>query len=180
MPALSFLSSTLERAKPAVARTSTDRPYTVSFQSSRSLFPSRWRSDQDGRTQHVLAPLAEAGGGGGLWGARLGGVEPLVVGDPHVEVALGHGLGHAAREQPGLEGLARNLLETHRFAQHLGHDLRHVVIGEVLRAEHRATGDSAPGVIEQQTGSDSGDVAGGAAWLLEVSGDGQGKQALVL
>src|SRR5260370_39397285 len=113
MPALSLLSSTLERARPAVARTSTDRPYTVSFQSSRSLFPSRWRSDQDGWTQHFLAPLAEAGGGGGLWGARLGGVEPLVVGNPHIEGAPGHGLRHAAREQPRLEGLARDLLEPH-------------------------------------------------------------------
>src|SRR5258708_36612119 len=102
MPALSLLSSTLERARPAVARTSTDRPYTVSFQSSRSLFPSRWRSDQDGRTQHVLAPLAEAGGGGGLWGARLGGVERLVVGNPHIQVTLGHGLRHSAPQQPGL------------------------------------------------------------------------------
>src|SRR5260370_2486643 len=102
MPALSLLSSTLERARPAVARTSTDRPYTVSFQSSRSLFPSRWRSDQDGRTQHVLAPLAEAGGGGGLWGARLGGVGPLGVGNPHVEVALDHSLRHPPRAQPVL------------------------------------------------------------------------------
>src|SRR5260370_36062999 len=103
MPAQSFLSSTMERAKPAVARTSTDRPYTVSFQSSRSLFPSRWRSDQDGRTQHVLAPLAEAGGGGGLWGARLGRVVPLGGGNPHIEVALDHALRQTAREQPGLE-----------------------------------------------------------------------------
>src|SRR5215472_8077050 len=101
-------------------------------------------------------------------GWRLGGVEPLVVGDPHVEVALCHVRGHGAREQPGLEGLARDLLEPHRCAEHLGHDLRHVVVGEVLRTEYRATGDSAPGVIEQQTGSDGGDIAGGATWLLEA------------
>src|SRR5258708_16656932 len=118
MPARSLLSSTMERAKPAVARTSTDRPYTFSFQSSRSLFPSRWRSDQDGRTQHVLAPLAEAGGGGGLWGARLGGVEPLVLGKPHIEVALDHGPGHNTRGHAGLEGPAPALLEPHRSAPH--------------------------------------------------------------
>src|SRR5258708_20189770 len=100
MPARSLLSSTMERAKPAVARTSTDRPYTFSFQSSRSLFPSRWRSDQDGRTQHVLAPLAEAVGVGGLWGARLARVQPLVVGKPPFNGAPDHGPRHTARQPP--------------------------------------------------------------------------------
>jgi len=50
-------------------------------------------------------------GGGGLRGAWLGVVEPLVLGDQHVERALGHRLGHAALHEPGPEGLAGDQLE---------------------------------------------------------------------
>jgi hypothetical protein len=89
-------------------------------------------------------------------------VEALVLGEEHVERSLGHCLGGPVFGQPGLERLARDLLEADRLAQHLGHDLRHVVEGEVLGAEDRHAALSAPGAIEQQPGCDDGDVAGGA------------------
>src|SRR5258708_33887684 len=113
------MCSTMDRANQAVAKTSTASPCPVFFQSPRSLFPSRWRSDQDGRTQHVLAPLAEAGGGGGLWGARLGGAEPLVGGKPHIGVAPDHSLGHTPRGEAGLEALSRCMLEPRRGDPHI-------------------------------------------------------------
>src|SRR5439155_17656512 len=79
------------------------------------------RSAQDEGLEHFLTPSAE-GGRRGLGCARLGGVEAAVVGDPHVEGGLGHGLGHSALEQPGLVGLEGDLLEAHRLAE------RHVVV----------------------------------------------------
>jgi hypothetical protein len=51
--------------------------------------------------------------------------------------------------QPGLEGLDGDLLEADRPLQYLGHDLRHVVEGQVLGAEYRDAAHSAPGGIEQ-------------------------------
>src|ERR1700730_13155835 len=55
-------------------------------------------SRHDARLQLFFAPLPEARGGRRLRCSGFGGVEPVVVGDPHVEVGLGHRLGHAALE----------------------------------------------------------------------------------
>ena len=51
--------------------------------------------------QHLFVPLPEAGGGGGLRGARLGVVEALVLGHHHVDHGLRHSVGHPAAGQPG-------------------------------------------------------------------------------
>lgn len=52
---------------------------------------------------------------------------------------------HPQFGQPRHDGLTGDLLEAHRPAQHLGHDLRHVVEGQVLGPEHGDAVLSAPG-----------------------------------
>lgn len=44
--------------------------------------PSRWRSGQDDWLEHFLAPLAEAGRSGALWGAWHGIIETVALGHP--------------------------------------------------------------------------------------------------
>src|SRR6185437_8245288 len=101
-------------------------------------------SGQDGRLEGLLAPLAEGSGGGRLWGARFGVVEALVLSDHHVDRALGHRVGHPGPGEPVLEGLGGYLLVAHGLTEYLGHDLRHVVEGQVLRAEDRDVARPAP------------------------------------
>jgi hypothetical protein len=54
----------------------------------------------------------------------------LVLCDQHVEVGLGHGLGHPALEQPGLMGLAGDLLEPQMWRGAQVGSLRSPEIGE--------------------------------------------------
>src|SRR5437773_10659143 len=128
--------------------------------------------------QYFLAPVAEAGGGGGLRSARHGVVETVVLGGRHVSHALCHRFGHAELEKPGLVSLEGDLLEADRPTQHFRHDLRHVVEGQVLVAEYGNVAASAPGVIEKQRGSYSGAVAGGARSARLVRGDRGDKHLL--
>src|SRR5208337_2527701 len=139
-----------------------------------TAFPSSWerrpdstklcalRLAQDSGLQDLLAPLPEAGGGGGLGGARLGVVEALVFGHLHVEHGLGHGVGHPESGQPRLERVARDLLEPNQVSQRLGHDFCHVVERQVLGAHDRDAGVPPPGVIQEQFGGDGGSVPSGA------------------
>jgi hypothetical protein len=66
--------------------------------------PSRLRSGDEGGLEHILAPLAEAGRGGGLRGARLGVVEAPVNlaadGDASFQLAL---MGSGDLEWEGVE-----------------------------------------------------------------------------
>src|SRR5664280_36618 len=92
---------------------------------------------------------------------------------------------HIDREECGtsVEGLAGepgDLLEAHWFPQHVGHDLRHVVMRQILWFEYRDAVLSAPGGIEQQRGGGGGDVAGGAGRKLAVPGDRREEHALAL
>jgi len=103
------------------------------------------------RLQHFLAPLPEAGLCRTLRRSRLGIVETVALGGVHIGIALDEGWGHSALGQAGPEGFERKALEAYGLPQHVRHDPGHVVARQVLRAEHRNVGASAPGGIEQQT-----------------------------
>ena len=97
--------------------------------------------------EDLLAPLAEGSGSSRLGDARLGVIQALVLGDHHVDRGLHHRVGHPGSGEPVLEGLGGYLLVAHWLVEHLGHDLRHVVEGQFLRAEDRHVAGPPPGVI---------------------------------
>src|SRR5260370_38107306 len=123
----------------------------------------------DARLQLFLTPLAEACWRRRLRSPKFGCVESLVVGFPHIEVGLSHRLGHSALDQSGFESFAGDLLQAHRFTQHLSHDRCRVVVRKVLRTEDWDTPDSAPRLIKQQFGRSRRNAAGADAGLLEIA-----------
>ena len=92
---------------------------------------------------------------------RLGFVDAVVLGRRHVGQALRPAVGHPVLRQRRREGFYGDLLEADRPSQHFGHDLRHAAWGQIIGAGHRDALLSAPGVIQQQTGSDRGEITGG-------------------
>src|SRR5439155_777697 len=87
----------------------------------------------------------------------------------HVGIPLSHRIGHAEANEPVLVGLERDLLEAHVLAEHLRHDLGHVVEGQILGTEQRNLAGTAPACVEQQARGRGGDVAGGDGRSAGVS-----------
>ena len=103
----------------------------------------------------------------------------MVLGDEHVQIALSHGVGHAAAHEPSLESLVRDPLETHGCPKKVRENCRHVVVGEVLRAQQGTAGDARPGFVEQQLGGGAGYVPGGDAGELAIAGDREREDAIL-
>src|SRR5581483_2351426 len=87
--------------------------------------------------KHVDAPLPERGRSGEFGRACDAIVQALVLGERHVEHALGHRFGVTEAEKIVLVCLSRRALVTDRFAEDFGHDRGHVLLAQVLGAEHR-------------------------------------------
>ena len=101
-------------------------------------------ASNQGRETNPFAPLSKAGRSCVSGCSRHTVVEAAVLGGRHVRHVFCHGLGHAEFDKPGFASPEWDLLEVDRLAQHLGHDLRHVVERQVLRAEGRDVVLSAP------------------------------------
>ena len=122
--------------------------------------------------QFFFAPLAEAGGSGAFGRAGYRVVQAFVLGDHHVDHALSHGISGTLSADLRLKGFKGDLLIADRLAEDLRKNLRHIVAGDILRAENGNILLAGPGVIEQPLGSDGSNVASSAVGIFASPGPG--------
>lgn len=94
--------------------------------------------------ERVGEPLPECGRGAEFGGARDAVVQAPVLGERHVQHALGHRFGVAVAKEVVLVRLSRRVLVAHRLTKHVGHDRCHVLLTQILRAKHRHLRGSGP------------------------------------